>query len=150
MFRPDIFQKNIALVTGGGSGIGFAISSNIVRRVAPVLIEKGKYDYPYLGVTSRERSPALPEVPTLIESGLKDFEVVGFYGLLAPAGTPPETLARVAQALQQTLDSPEVRSRMLQQGAEPAFLGPEAFGRFLRAELPRWERAVKASGARLD
>ena len=54
------------------------------------------------------------------------------------------------QALQQTLDSPEVRSRMLQQGAEPAFLGPEAFGRFLRAELPRWERAVKASGARLD
>ena len=103
-----------------------------------------------LGVTSRERSPALPEVPTLIESGMKDFEVVGFYGLLAPAGTPPETLARVAQALQQTLDSPEVRSRMLQQGAEPAFLGPEAFGRFLRAELPRWERAVKASGARLD
>lgn len=103
-----------------------------------------------LGVTSRERSAALPEVPTLIESGLKDFEVVGFYGLLAPAGTPPEALARLAQALQQTLDSPEVRARMTQQGADPAFLGPEAFGRFLRAELPRWERAVKASGARLD
>jgi tripartite-type tricarboxylate transporter receptor subunit TctC len=103
-----------------------------------------------LGVTSRERSAALPEVPTLIESGLKDFEVVGFYGLMAPAGTPPEALARLAQAVQQTLDTPEVRSRMLQQGAEPAFLNPEAFGRFLRAELPRWERAVKASGARLD
>lgn len=103
-----------------------------------------------LAVTSRERSPALPEVPTLIESGLKDFEVVGFYGVLAPGGTPREVLARLSQAFQQTLDTPEIRSRMLQQGADPAFLAHDAFGSFLRAELPRWEKAVKASGAKLD
>ncbi len=103
-----------------------------------------------LAVTSRERSAALPEVPTLIESGLKDFEVVGFYGVLAPGGTPRDVLTRLSQAFQQTLETPEIRSRMLQQGADPAFLTAEAFATFLRAELPRWEQSVKASGAKLD
>ena len=103
-----------------------------------------------LAVTSRERSPALPDVPTLIESGLSQFDVVGFYGVLAPGGTPPEVLARLSQAFQQTLETPDIRSRMLAQGADPAFLSHETFGSFLRAELPRWQTAVKASGAKLD
>ncbi len=103
-----------------------------------------------LAVTSRTRSPALPEVPTMIEAGLKDFEVVGFYGILAPGGTPRDVIARLGQAFQQTLETPEIRTRMQQQGADPAFLNPEAFGTFLKAELPRWERAVKASGAKID
>jgi tripartite-type tricarboxylate transporter receptor subunit TctC len=76
--------------------------------------------------------------------------VVGFYGVLAPGGIPREVLARLSQAFQQTLETPEIRSRMLQQGADPAFLAHDAFGSFLRAELPRWEKAVKASGAKLD
>ncbi len=103
-----------------------------------------------LAVTSRERSAALPEVPTLIESGLKDFEVVGFYGVLAPAGTPREALDKLANAFQQALESADIRSRMTQQGADPAFLGPDRFSAFLRGELPRWAAAVKASGAKLD
>jgi tripartite-type tricarboxylate transporter receptor subunit TctC len=103
-----------------------------------------------LAVTSRTRSPALPDVPTMIEAGLKDFEVVGFYGILAPGGTPKDVIARLGQAFQQTLETPEIRTRMQQQGADPAFLNPDAFGTFLKAELPRWERAVKASGAKID
>jgi tripartite-type tricarboxylate transporter receptor subunit TctC len=103
-----------------------------------------------LAVTSRERSPALPDVPTLVESGLSQFDVVGFYGVLAPGGTPPEVLVRLSQAFQQTLETPDIRTRMLAQGADPAFLGHEAFGGFLRTELPRWQKAVKDSGAKLD
>ena len=103
-----------------------------------------------LAVTSRERNPALPDIPTAIESGLKGFEVVGFYGFLAPAGTPPDVVATLSDAFKQVMNNPEVRSRMVSQGADPAFLGSADFGKFLAAETPRWEKAVKASGARLD
>ena len=103
-----------------------------------------------LAVTSRERSNALPDTPTLIESGLKDFDVVGFYGVLAPAATPKAVVEKLAAALRATLDTPDIRSRMVAQGADPAYLGPEDFTRFLGAEMPKWAKAVKDSGARLD
>ena len=103
-----------------------------------------------LAVTSRERNPALPDVPTAIESGLSEFEVVGFYGFLAPAGTPKDTVVRLSDAFRQVLNNPEVRNRMVAQGADPAFMGSEEFATFLAAETPRWAAAVKASGAKLD
>ncbi|MBI3368977.1 MAG: tripartite tricarboxylate transporter substrate binding protein [Burkholderiales bacterium] len=103
-----------------------------------------------LAVTSRERNPALPEVPTMIEAGIKDFDVVGFYGVLAPAGTPKPVLDKLSAAFKAALESPEIRGRMVTQGADPAFLGNEDFGRFLTAETPRWAKAVKDSGAKLD
>lgn len=103
-----------------------------------------------LAVTSRERNPALPDVPTVIESGVKGFEVVGFYGFLAPRDTPKDVVARLSDAFRQVLTSADVRERMVGQGADPAFLGSEEFGRFLAMETPRWAAAVRASGARLD
>ena len=103
-----------------------------------------------LAVTSKERNPALPEVPTAIESGLKGFEVVGFYGFLAPAGLPKEVTAKLSNAFQQVMSLPEVKSRMVEQGADPAFMGSEAFAKFLASETPRWAAAVKASGTKLD
>ena len=103
-----------------------------------------------LAVTSRERNPALPDVPTVMESGLKNFEVVGFYGFLAPAGTPKDVVARLSDAFKQVLALPEIRSRMITQGADPAFLGADDFAKFLATEMPRWADAVKQSGARLD
>ncbi|WP_076997391.1 tripartite tricarboxylate transporter substrate binding protein [Variovorax sp. KK3] len=103
-----------------------------------------------LAVTSAQRNPALPDIPTVIETGIKGFEVVGFYGFLAPAGTPKDVVARLSDAFKQVLGSAEVRERMISQGADPAFLGSEEFGRFLATETPRWEKAVKASGARMD
>ncbi|MFT3813683.1 MAG: tripartite tricarboxylate transporter substrate binding protein [Acidovorax sp.] len=103
-----------------------------------------------LAVTSRERNPALPDVPTAIESGLKGFEVVGFYGFLAPAGTPPEVVAKLSDAFGQVLQMPDVRNRMVSQGADPAFLGAADFAKFLAAEMPRWAEVVKQSGSKLD
>ena len=103
-----------------------------------------------LAVTSRERNPALPDIPTVIESGIKGFEVVGFYGFLAPAGLPKDVTAKLSDAFKQVMTSPEIRSRMVTQGADPAFMGNEEFARFLAAEIPRWSQVVKASGARMD
>jgi tripartite-type tricarboxylate transporter receptor subunit TctC len=103
-----------------------------------------------LAVTSRERNPALPDVPTVIEAGIKGFEVVGFYGFLAPAGTPKDVVAKLSDAFKHVLAQPDIRNRMITQGADPAFLGSDDFARFLAAEMPRWADAVKKSGARLD
>jgi tripartite-type tricarboxylate transporter receptor subunit TctC len=103
-----------------------------------------------LAVTSKARNPALPDIPTVMETGIKNFEVVGFYGFLAPAGTPKDVVARLSDAFKQVLESPDIRNRMVTQGADPAFMGSEEFARFLAAEMPRWEQAVKASGAKLD
>ena len=103
-----------------------------------------------LAVTSKERNPALPEVPTVIESGIKGFEVVGFYGFLAPAGTPKDVVNKLSDAFGQVLQMPDVRNRMVSQGADPAFLGADDFAKFLATEMPRWADAVKMSGAKLD
>jgi tripartite-type tricarboxylate transporter receptor subunit TctC len=103
-----------------------------------------------LAVTSRERNSALPDVPTVMEQGIKNFEVVGFYGVLAPAATPKDVVAKLSQAFQQVLETPDIRNRMVSQGADPAFLGADAFAKFLDGEYPRWAKAVKDSGAKLD
>jgi tripartite-type tricarboxylate transporter receptor subunit TctC len=104
-----------------------------------------------LAVTSRERNIALPDVPTVIETQLaKDFDVVGFYGFMAPAGTPKPIVDKLSDAFKQVLALPDVRNRMISQGADPAFLGADDFAKFLAAELPKWGAAVQASGAKLD
>ena len=103
-----------------------------------------------LAVTSRERNPALPGIPTVIESGIKNFGVVGFYGFLALAGTPKEVVAKLSDAFMQVLTMPDIRSRMITQGACPAFLDSDEFAEFLASEMLRWASMVNASGAKLD
>jgi len=80
-----------------------------------------------LAVTSRERNPALPGIPSVIESGIKNFGVVVFNGFLAPAGTPKDVAAKLSDAFRQVLTMPDIRSRMITQGADPAFLGSNEF-----------------------
>ncbi|EHP43012.1 ABC transporter substrate-binding protein [Cupriavidus basilensis OR16] len=103
-----------------------------------------------LAVTSKHRSPALPDVPTMEEAGLKNFEVVGFYGMLAPAGTPKEVVAKLSGALQTVLGEADTRAKLEQQGAESAWQGPEAFGQTIATENKRWAQVIKASGAKID
>lgn len=103
-----------------------------------------------LAVTSATRNPALPDTPTVIESGIKGFEVVGFYGFLAPANTPVEVTTKLSDAFKQVMAMPDVRNRMTTQGADPAFLGRDDFAKFLTNEMPKWAKAVQASGARVD
>ncbi|KDP88881.1 Bug family tripartite tricarboxylate transporter substrate binding protein [Cupriavidus basilensis] len=103
-----------------------------------------------LAVTSKHRSPALPDVPTMEEAGLKNFEVVGFYGMLAPSGTPKDVVARLSGALQTVLGEADTRAKLEQQGAEAAWQGPDAFGQTIAAEQKRWGQVIKASGAKID
>jgi tripartite-type tricarboxylate transporter receptor subunit TctC len=103
-----------------------------------------------LAVTSAKRNPALPNTPTVLETGVANLEVVGFYGILAPKGTPPEVVNKLSQAFKETLDSPEVQKKMIDQGADPAYLNAEQFTKFLSTEMPRWANAVKQAGAKLD
>ena len=103
-----------------------------------------------LAITSPQRNPALPDVPTMAEAGVKNFEVVGFYGILAPAKTPKDIVAKLSEAFRVTLESPEVKTRMVQLGADPAFLGSDAFTAFLKIESERWAKVVKAAGVKLD
>jgi tripartite-type tricarboxylate transporter receptor subunit TctC len=105
-----------------------------------------------LAVTSKERNRALPDVPTVNETKVAkgNFDVVGFYGFLAPAGTPKPIVDKLSDAFKQVLALPDVRDRMISQGADPAFLGAEDFAKFIQAELPKWATAVQKSGAKLD
>lgn len=103
-----------------------------------------------LAVTSRERNPALPDIPTVMETGIKNFEVVGFYGFLVPAGTPKDVVNKLSDAFKAVMNQPDIRQRMVTQGADPAFLGADDFAKFLTAEMPRWAAVVQKSGAKLD
>ncbi len=103
-----------------------------------------------LAVTSATRNPALPDVPTVGEQGIKGFEIVGFYGVLAPANMPKEVTAKLSTAFKTILESPDVRNRMINQGADPAYLDSDAFNGFLGKQMPIWAQAVKQSGAKQD
>ncbi|MBI3715931.1 MAG: tripartite tricarboxylate transporter substrate binding protein [Betaproteobacteria bacterium] len=103
-----------------------------------------------LALTAAERNPALPEVPTMAEAGVKNFVVVGFYGILAPANTPKDVVAKLSLAFRDALESAEVKMRMTQSGADPAYLDAEKFTAYLQTESVRWAAAVKAAGVKLD
>ena len=103
-----------------------------------------------LGTTALQRLAALPDVPTLNESGYPEFEVLSFFGVLAPGGTPAEIVQRVATDLAAVMEQPDVRERFAQQSATARVLGPSAFTAFLRRERDKWADIVKRSGAKVD
>jgi len=103
-----------------------------------------------LGVTGTVRSPALPDVPTIQESGLPDFNGNTWLGMVAPAGTPREIVARLSAETSKVLNAPDMRERLLAQGVEPVGSTPEQATAHLEAEMKRYAAAVKASGAKVD
>ena len=106
-----------------------------------------------LAVTSASRSAALPDVPTLAEAGgpaLKGYEASSWFGLLAPAGTPPDIVARLQQECARALASPAVRDKLEAQGAIPGGSTPAEFARMIDDEHAKWAQVVKASGAKVD
>ncbi len=102
-----------------------------------------------LAVTTAQRTPLLPEVPAFGEF-YKDFEIDTWWGLTAPAGTPREVLARLSTAFVGALQSPDIKTRFAQLMAEPVASTPEEFDALIRRELQRYEKVVKASGAKVD
>ncbi len=103
-----------------------------------------------LAVTSAARSTALPELPTLAEAGLPGFEASSWFGILAPAGTPKDIVAKINAAVGSWLASPEAKEKLLAQGAIAAGGSPDAFVKHIDAETAKWAKVVKASGAHID
>jgi tripartite-type tricarboxylate transporter receptor subunit TctC len=103
-----------------------------------------------IAVSSARRSISLPQVPTIAESGLPGFEVVGWYGVLAPARTPQPVVSRLHGEFIKILQTPDVRARLLGEGAEPVGNSPAEFAAFIKTDIARWAKVIKAAGAKLD
>jgi tripartite-type tricarboxylate transporter receptor subunit TctC len=103
-----------------------------------------------LAVTTTKRISAAPDVPTFAEAGLPGYEAVGWFGVVMPAGTPPEIVGRMNAELVAALKRLEIHERVIAAGAEPAPSTPEEFGALIRSEIAKWAEVVKASGAKLD
>jgi tripartite-type tricarboxylate transporter receptor subunit TctC len=100
-----------------------------------------------VAVTGAQRSPLMPEVPTLSESGLPGFEVIDWYGLQAPAGTSPEIVARLNAAVNRILATPEMRERLRPRGYEIGGGAPAQFSQLIQTDIKKWAGIIKASGA---
>ena len=103
-----------------------------------------------LAVAGARRTGLMPDVPTMKEAGVEGVEVPLWFGLLAPAATPREVVAALAAAVARAAHSPEIRKKLVEQGADPVGSSPEEFDRQLRDDVARWIEVVKVSGARAD
>jgi tripartite-type tricarboxylate transporter receptor subunit TctC len=103
-----------------------------------------------LAVASKKRSAMMPDVPTLIESGVKNFESTVWVGVAATGGTPQPVIRRLHDELMRALHAPDMQARLAPLGAEPVGSTPEQFAALIKADIARWAQVVKASGVRLD
>ena len=133
----------VAAVLGGQVSLTFETSVTLLPH-----IRAGKLRA--LAVASQRRIALLPDVPTLAESGYPGLLAENWYGLWAPAGTPKEVVARLYATLERTIHSPDVREKLAQQGAEIRENTPEQTAAFLGAEMVKWARVIKDSGAKAD
>ncbi|MFJ1257000.1 tripartite tricarboxylate transporter substrate binding protein [Cupriavidus sp. CuC1] len=103
-----------------------------------------------IAITGAKRSPLLPSVPTVAESGVPGFETLAWNGLMAPANTPKPIIDKLNAEIHKALDAPEMKERLRAQGFEPSPGTPEQFGALIRSEIDRWAKVVKTSGAKVE
>jgi tripartite-type tricarboxylate transporter receptor subunit TctC len=103
-----------------------------------------------IAVTSTKRAPALPDLPTIAESGVPGFEASSWFGMLAPAGTPREIVLRINAEVNKALQAGDMKEKLLAQGAEAVGNSPEFFVEYIRSETTKWAKVVKDSGAKVD
>ena len=103
-----------------------------------------------LGVTTLKRAAALPEVPTISESGLRGYDVAVWMGIVAPAGTPQRVIAQLNRQIARTLQSPDIRDRLAVQGLEAISNSPAAFGNYIASEVRKWSAVIKQAGVVAD
>jgi tripartite-type tricarboxylate transporter receptor subunit TctC len=130
-------------VLGGEATTAF----NTIETVMPLI--RAKRLRP-LAVSTRERAAALPDVPTAMEAGVKDYEAIGWFGLLAPAATPPTIVQQLSAEIAKAIASPTMRERLMQEGATPVGNSPAEFERFVQAEITKWTRIIQQTGIKLD
>jgi tripartite-type tricarboxylate transporter receptor subunit TctC len=155
----ELFQKAAGIKTqhvpykGAAMALTDVISGNVDLYMSSVptllgQIKQGKLRA--LAVTSTKRVDDLPNVPTIHESGYKGFDAATWFGLLAPAGTPKDVVARLNAEFNKALQQPELRKKLGDEGADPAGGTPEQFAALIKDEALRWGKVVKESGARID
>jgi tripartite-type tricarboxylate transporter receptor subunit TctC len=129
--QVDVMTGQAALMFVSMRGIAEQVTAGKVRLLATM---------------GEKRDAAFPKYPTLVESGYPGLVVVGWNGLLAPAGTPPDIVNKLSREIGRHLSVPEFRDRMASLGADPAPSTPEAFGAFIRAEAAKWQKVIRAVG----
>src|SRR6266581_8174432 len=103
-----------------------------------------------IAVTSAQRSPAIPDVPTVNEQGFKDFDDLTWFGFFAPAGTPAEVASRLNSEINRILEMPDIKEKLGQFGLDSRHNASAEFAVFIREEIPKWAHAVQVSGAKAD
>lgn len=129
--HPDLIAGRVALMFDTVAAIAPQVKAGKVRGLA---------------VTTARRSAALPELPTMAEAGLKGYETSTWGGLLAPAGTPKDVVAKLNAEVNKALAAPDVREKLLAAGIEPAGGTPQQFNEFIQAEMQRWAQVAKDAG----
>jgi tripartite-type tricarboxylate transporter receptor subunit TctC len=130
-------------LVGGQVPVGIQNISTIINHVRAGRVRA-------LGISSLERSPALPDVPTVASVGFPGFEANEWYGLVAPPATPSPIIATLHREIVRIMTSPEMSARMLDQGAVMVADSPEDFGTFIRNELAKWSKIARESGIKLE
>jgi tripartite-type tricarboxylate transporter receptor subunit TctC len=130
-------------MTGGRLDASFQLVPNVIEQVRAGQLRA-------LAIATTARSAALPDVPTMAEAGVSGFETAGWFGIVAPRGTPAAATERLGREAEIVLLSEELHQRLRAMGAEPMPMRGTAFGTFIAAEIPRWRDIVRLSGAQLD
>ena len=136
-------SESLTALVSGQTDLQFASMSSAIP-----MIKAGRLRA--LGVTSPQRATALPDLPTIAESGLPGFDAVAWFGIVGPAGLPAPVVATLSKATLDTLARPDVRNRLTASGVEPNPGTPEEFRKLIETEIPKWAKVVKDSGARAD
>jgi tripartite-type tricarboxylate transporter receptor subunit TctC len=133
----------VADLVGGQIDCMYQLVPNIAQQVKSGHVRA-------LAVTTKTRSRALPDVPSMAEVGVRDYDTAGWFGLLAPSGTPRPIVDRVNKEVRAILADPAVDAKLTQAGAETTTMDPDEFRKFIGVEIERWREIVKSSGAKID
>jgi tripartite-type tricarboxylate transporter receptor subunit TctC len=150
LFKLDTGTDIVHIAYKGGSQAQTDVMGGQVQMMFNVLpsalpqIQAGKLRA--LAVTGKTRSPSLPDVPTMIEAGVPGYTAITWNGLLAPAATPPDVVAKLNDAIVKAMRSAEVKALLAKLGQEPAWSTPEEFATFLRDETAKWSKVIRATG----
>ena len=134
---------SVVALLSGEVALAFATTPSVINHVKAGRLRA-------VAVTTARRSVATPELPTISELGLAGYDVGSWYGLLAPAGTQKDIVARINAESHKALRLPDVKQRMDASGFEALTSTPEEYGAFLRGEVDKWAKVVKAAGIRAD
>ncbi len=140
------YKGNAAALTGLIAGEAHMMFSNLLTSMPHVRTGRLRV----LAVSTAKRSPQMPDLPTIAESGVPGYDVTPWYGILGPAGLPPNLVMKWNREVARVIALPEMNDRFVAQGIDLEASTPEAFARLIRNEVPRWRKIVRDSGARVD